>query len=254
MSPADLVARRAAAASVVADAARMALGFFRDRGRLAIETKRPRDFVTAADRAVERHVRARLAALFPGEAVVGEEEGGEPASRFWIVDPIDGTSNFLAGSPLWGVSLGYVVDGEPVVGAVEAPVLREALAGAAGCGLLFNGAPLAPDPRPPSLGVVSLGDGADDDLGEMVALYSRLRHAGWYAHSYHCTSVSMMFAALGRLDGHLQPRTTLWDMAGGVVICREAGLAVRTLDRGNGNHGVWAGTKAVLDVSLPAGA
>ncbi|WP_152048334.1 inositol monophosphatase family protein [Aureimonas psammosilenae] len=246
MNAEDLIARREAAAAVVAEAARAALAFFERRNELGIDVKRPRDFVTEADRTIERQVRALLHERFPGEAVVGEEEGGEAASRYWIVDPIDGTSNFLAGSPLWGVSLGYVVDGEPVVGAVEAPVLREALAGASGCGLIFNGQAHDARSRPPSLGLVSLGDSADDDLTEMIDLYSRVRRAGWYAHSYHCTSVSMMFAALGRLDGHLQPTTTMWDMAGGVVLCREAGLLVETQDRGAGDHGVRGGTPELM--------
>ncbi|GGE12288.1 Myo-inositol-monophosphatase [Aureimonas endophytica] len=251
MSREDLLARRAAAEAVVAEAASLALDFFARRGALGIDAKRPRDFVPEADRAVERRVRALIAERFPGESVVGEEEGGEAAERYWIVDPIDGTSNFIAGAPLWGVSLGYVVADEPVVGAVRAPVLGEALAGARGCGLARDGVPLETGARPPSLGLVSLGDSADDHLPAMIDLYARLRRGGWFVQSYHCTSVAMLFAALGRLDGHIQPQTTMWDMAGGVVLCREAGLTVATRRFETGAYGVWAGTPAVLDVARP---
>ncbi|MET0258175.1 MAG: inositol monophosphatase family protein, partial [Methylobacterium sp.] len=136
---ADLAARRDAAAELVAEAAREALAAFARRETIAIDAKRPQDFVSAADREIEALVRRRLAARFPGDAVVGEEEGGEGGNAYWIVDPIDGTSNFLAGSPLWGVSLGYVVDDVPVVGAVAAPVLGELLVAADGLGTLRGG-------------------------------------------------------------------------------------------------------------------
>lgn len=250
MSPEALRRRRDVAAELVSVVAAEALAFFERRADFVIETKRPRDFVTHADRTIERRVRALIAERFPGETVIGEEEGGEESASYWIIDPIDGTSNFLAGSPLWGVSLAYVLDGEPVVGAIEAPVLREAMSGAKGQGLLFNGASFDPNRRPPSLGIVSLGDSADDDLAGMTTLSEQLRRAGWYAHSYHCTSVSMMFAALGRLDGHLQPTTTMWDAGAGVVLCREAGLRA-DLVREADHLGVWAGLPEIMMVVRP---
>ncbi|MBB3996599.1 inositol monophosphatase family protein [Aureimonas pseudogalii] len=247
----DLAARRDAAAELVAEAAREALAAFARRETIAIDAKRPQDFVSAADREIEALVRRRLAARFPGDAVVGEEEGGEGGDAYWIVDPIDGTSNFLAGSPLWGVSLGYVVDDVPVVGAVAAPVLGELLVAADGLGTLRGGVPFERPQPLADLRLVSIGDSMDDDLDASLALQARLRRGGWVIEAFHSTSVSMLFAALGRFDGHLQPVTTMWDIAGGAAICRELGLGVQIRRSPDGAIGIWCGTPALLEAVGP---
>ncbi len=244
---ADLLSRREAAAEIVKIASAEALRYFSERTRLAVETKAgPRDFVSTADRAIETRVRELLAERFPGEAVVGEEDGGEAAERYWIVDPIDGTSNFLAGSPLWGVSLGFVEGGVPVAGAIAAPCLGELLAGAAGAGVTRNGTPFERHVAVEGLGLVSLGDSPGEDLDAAIALQRRLRARDWIVESFHCTSVSMLFAALGRFEGHIQPVTTMWDIAGGAAICRELGLQVEIRIGPDGSYGIWAGTQALL--------
>ncbi|WP_062207489.1 inositol monophosphatase family protein [Aureimonas sp. AU12] len=244
-TPHDLAARREAAIAVVEEAAREALAVFEQRATLAVDAKRPQDFVSSADLAIEALVRRRLAERFPGEAVVGEEEGGEAGPAYWIVDPIDGTSNFLAGSPLWGVSLGYVVDDVPIVGAVAAPVLGELFAAADGLGILRNGQPFTRPAPLADLRLVSMGDSMDDDLDASLVLHGWLRRAGWVVEAFHSTSVSMLFAATGRFDGHIQPVTTMWDIAGGAAICREAGLDVRIRRNADGGYGIWAGTPAL---------
>lgn len=250
----EFLLRREVAAEIVKAASAEALRLFADRSTLAIGTKNgPRDFVSQADRAIEAMVRRNLAERFPGEAVVGEEEGGEAESRYWIVDPIDGTSNFLAGSPLWGVSLGYVVDGEPVVGAIAAPCLGELLAGARDAGVARNGVPFERGVAVSGLGLVSLGDSPGEDLDAAIALQRRLREREWIVESFHCTSVSMLFAALGRFEGHIQPVTTMWDIAGGAAICRELGLGVEIVAREDGSYGIWAGTADLLRDALEEG-
>lgn len=218
--------RLAAATAVVTDAATLARSFFSDRDLLSTETKSgPQDFVTIADRAVEQRVRDRLAAAFSGETVVGEELGGTGGDAYWIVDPIDGTANFLSGSPLWGVSLGYVVAGKPVLGVVAIPMLGEVLA-ADGASLFLNGQPFKRSSYADGIDIVSLGDSVDDDIDDVTALHLGLRRGGWVVECFHSTSVSMAFAAMGRLAGHLQKRTTMWDIAGGAALCAAAGLEV----------------------------
>ncbi|WP_244497631.1 inositol monophosphatase family protein [Aureimonas sp. AU40] len=250
----ERMARRDAASEIVKAAANDALGFFSQRAGLAVETKAgPRDFVSDADRTIETRVRALLAERFPGEAVVGEEAGGETAARYWIVDPIDGTSNFLAGSPLWGVSLGFVEEGEPTVGAIAAPCLGELMAGAKGAGVLRNGVPFERRVTVEGLGLVSIGDSPGEDLEATIALQRRLRERNWIVESFHCTSVSMLFAALGRFDGHIQPVTTMWDIAGGAAICRELGLEVEISQHADGAYGIHAGTAALLRDALGEG-
>lgn len=101
----------------------LALAFF--RRDLVVESKPDRSFVTDADRAIEKHIRERIASTYPGHGVVGEEFGtdaGEGSVR-WYVDPIDGTHNFMRGVPLFGTLLALEVDGELQVGVMSAPAL-----------------------------------------------------------------------------------------------------------------------------------
>ncbi|MGG2474574.1 inositol monophosphatase family protein, partial [Rhizobium sp. BR5] len=114
--------RLESAVGIIEEAMGLALRFFEARDAIATRTKGFQDFVSEADTTVERLVRDRLAAAFPGETVLGEEMGGEADDAYWIIDPIDGTTNFLRGSPLWGISLGFVRNGRPELGVVAMPV------------------------------------------------------------------------------------------------------------------------------------
>ncbi len=102
---------------------------------LAVETKPDRTPVTDADRAVERVIRDRIAAARPGDGILGEEYGTEgDTHRQWIIDPIDGTANFLRGVPIWGTLIALAIDGTPVVGVVSCPALGRRWWGALGHG------------------------------------------------------------------------------------------------------------------------
>jgi histidinol-phosphatase len=91
---------------------------------LDVQTKPDRTPVTEADLAVERAIRDRLAAVRPGDGILGEEFGSEgDAARQWIIDPIDGTANFLRGVPVWGTLIALAIDGVPVVGVASAPAM-----------------------------------------------------------------------------------------------------------------------------------
>src|SRR5262249_26078142 len=127
--PADLTSRYLAAQSVAREAGGLALDYLADRSRLEVETKGPHDFVSAADRAVEALISRRLGAAFPGDAFLGEESGGMAAANsggpLWIVDPIDGTANFVRDIPDWCVSIGLLVEGRFEIGVIHVPVLDE---------------------------------------------------------------------------------------------------------------------------------
>lgn len=221
----EISSRLQIASQIAAQAAELALSFFNRRGEIDVSSKRTQDFVSAADVAVEQFIREQLNEYFPDDPIIGEEMGGQLSeSACWVIDPIDGTSNFLRGSPLWGVSLGLVERHRPVIGVVVLPVLNELFAAEIGRGIFLNGKPFTRDGRFADVQVLSLGDSADDQLGEASAFYRGLREADWSVHCYRCTTVGMVFAAKGVIDGHLQRRTTLWDIAGGAVLCQEAGL------------------------------
>ncbi|MFS7360559.1 inositol monophosphatase family protein [Rahnella inusitata] len=258
MSNTTMSARLAKASHIAAQAAELALGFFNRRDSIEVSSKRTQDFVSEADVAVEQFIRAQLAEHFPQDAVIGEEMGGVLTdAACWVIDPIDGTSNFLRGSPLWGVSLGLVENKKPVIGVVALPVLNELLAAESGKGIFHNGKSFRRDDRFGDVQIVSLGDSSDDKLDEASAFYRGLRAAEWSVHCYRCTTIGMVFAAKGIIDGHLQRRTTLWDIAGGAVLCQEAGLqtVVRfTGTAGNENYrhmAVATGTPSLMAATEP---
>ena len=111
-------ARLAVATHLIHEAGDLAAGYFARRETLTRETKGPQDFVSVADREVEALIRTRLAEAFPEDGFLGEESGGGASERCWVVDPIDGSNNFLRGLPLWGVSIAYAIVGEPVIGLI----------------------------------------------------------------------------------------------------------------------------------------
>ncbi|TCQ03868.1 myo-inositol-1(or 4)-monophosphatase [Rhizobium sp. PP-F2F-G36] len=242
--------RLSKATTIVEEAMHEALAFFAARDAIATREKGFQDFVSEADTSIETLIRQRLDAAFPGETIVGEELGGVGGDTYWIIDPIDGTSNFLRGSPLWGISLGHVTNGRPDLGVVALPVFGEVYSAAEGTGLLRNGVTLARSAPLGDVRVVSLGDSAHDDIAEIGALHTGLRQAGWVVEALHTTSVSLVFAARGIFDGHLQKITTMWDIAGGAVLAREAGLDVRIGTRADSDiPWIAAGTAPLLDAT-----
>lgn len=191
--------RLESAVAIIEEAMGLALRFFEARDAIATRTKGFQDFVSEADTTVEKLVRDRLAAAFPGETVLGEEMGGVADDAYWIIDPIDGTANFLRGSPLWGISLGFVRNGRPELGVVAMPIFKDIYAAADGTGLMLNGKPLARHVPFEDVQVMSLGDSAAADAEEVAALSVGLRHAGWVVESIRSTSIGLAFAARGIL-------------------------------------------------------
>ena len=144
LSPSELAALADVAAACADAAAEVTTRFFRSPS-LAVDSKSDASPVTAADRAAEAAVRAVLAARVPSHAVFGEEAGmsrgddGESGSEFlWVVDPIDGTKSFITGKPLWGTLVALLYRGEPVLGLIDQPVLRERWLGLKGMQTTFN--------------------------------------------------------------------------------------------------------------------
>jgi len=121
---------RAEIEAIAREAGALALDFFRTRDTLDIEAKGPLDLVSRADRELEAMIASRLRRAFPDDGILGEEGGHAPSrsGRTWVLDPIDGTFNFVRGGPEWGVSIGCHDAAGPLFGAVNLPV---AIGGAA---------------------------------------------------------------------------------------------------------------------------
>jgi len=244
--------RLAAATAVMAEAGALARQLFGRREQFALEEKTANEFVSEADRQVERLIRDRLAVLLPGDAVMGEEMGGAGAPAFWSIDPIDGTANFLRGSPLWGVSLGFVVDGNSRVGAICYPALGLTLAAASGLGMSRQGQPFRREVHFPAVRVAAVGESPHWSIEGIAAVEMTLRRAGWGIAEYRCASIGLGFAALGYTDGYIERNLSIWDLAAGAVICAEAGLVTR-YGGSNEPAGMWicAATPEVQTLMAP---
>ena len=135
--------RLTAACAVAREAGKLALRHFRERpASLRIDFKGHQDYLAASDAEVEELIRQRLREAFPSDAFFGEEGGGELGDRVWIVDPVDGTANFLRGIPSFCVSIAFVREGSTDVGVIYDPLGDELFAAARGRGATLDGAPI----------------------------------------------------------------------------------------------------------------
>lgn len=211
------------------------LARFRSRD-LKVERKPDRTPVTDADTAVEDAVRRVLAAERPEDTVVGEERGGHVEDgRAWVLDPIDGTKNFLRGAPVWGTLIALVEDGHPVVGVISAPALRRRWWAATGRGAWTSDA----DGTHRRISVSAVRDLADayvstTHLGTWVEYRSReaylaLVDACWENRAFgdfwqHC------LVAEGAIDLAAEPIVNPWDVAAVQILVEEAGGRFTDLD------------------------
>ena len=208
--------------TILDDAATLALDWFARRASLAVDEKPGRQFVSEADRDVERAIRAGIARWFPDDAVLGEELGGEISGLTWVIDPIDGTSNFLNGLPLWGVSIGLMDGHEPVLGAIALPALGLRMVGGVGM-------PGLPPPIAPSVPTIAVGWNAALSEQDERRQIAAIRAAGYETVGYRCASASFYFVATGALSGYCEQGLSAWDLAAGVALCGAANLPVKVI-------------------------
>lgn len=208
----------------------------RRRGDLFVRTKSgPTDPVTIADTETEQVVRDRLAVLRPGEPILGEEQGGTaaPAGTVrWVVDPIDGTVNFVYGIPAYAVSVAAQVDGISVAGAVADVCTGEVYSAAAGGGAQVS---CGGDRRTlrcndvTELSMTLLGTGFGYDprrRAAQAALVAQLIPAVRDIRRIGSAALDLCAVAAGRLDAHYEHGLNVWDWAAGALIAAEAGAVV----------------------------
>jgi myo-inositol-1(or 4)-monophosphatase len=209
------------------------------------------DVVTEADRASEQLVRDRLAVLRPGEPVIGEEEGGSAAVEglTWVVDPIDGTVNYLYGLPHYAVSIAAQLDGVSVAGAVVEPVSGRVWTAARGHGSYLDGTRLAVSSTTRlDLSLVGYGfayraERRQRQANTWAALSTRIRdirRAG-------AASLDLCAVAAGWLDGYAEHALGRWDWAAGALVASEAGAIVHLPgeDPDLGQDATFAATPAI---------
>ena len=196
------------------------------------------NLVTEYDKRSEALVVERLSAAFPHDSIVAEEGTSvqrEPAGRVWYVDPLDGTTNFAHGLPLFSVSLGLCVDRRPVLGVVEAPAVGWSFSGTVtGGGSFWNGKPIAPS-RTDRLGGALLVTGfpyARNPVQTNLPEWNAFTAAAQGTRRLGSAALDLCFVACGWLDGYWERALHPWDLVGGAAIVQGAGGQVSDLDGG----------------------
>lgn len=192
------------------------------------ELKPDQSIVTNIDRAIEDMIRCELAERFPGDAFYGEERGGDPYAdeRLWIIDPIDGTTNMVFGLPIWGVSVGLAIRGEPAFGAFHLPRLQETYWFELGGGSYRNGERLRAEDTGPLVQEDTVGIGSEAIFVLAFDRFiSRQRNFGSLA-AHYC------FAASGAFRANVSVLDRLHDLGAAYGVAVEAGCAVEYLEGG----------------------
>jgi myo-inositol-1(or 4)-monophosphatase len=224
IDPQELDARLEAVTPVIRAAGRLALHHFLNRDRLAIEHKGQQDLVSIADRAVEEMIRKELSALFPEDAILGEEGGGGDAPRSWVLDPIDGTFNFLKGIPCWGVVAAYVVDGEVLIGITYDPVHDEMFTARRGGGAFRNGVPIrVSGNQGVDTSCLALAYSFRQPKESFVGLVQNALDRGFEHRRMGSTAIQLCWVADGRCDGIATLCCSSWDVLAGLILVEEAG-------------------------------
>lgn len=198
---------------------------YENRNNLRARMKQPRDLVTAADIKSEKIIIGAIKKNFPGQQILSEESGltGKPSDYLWIIDPLDGTTNFFMHNPLWSVSIALAYKGEIMIGATYAPMQGELFHAVLGQGAYLNGRKIV----------------VDDSLIKPLNAFCHGRETGnirrmlkyfeyQKLHSLDCrqlgsAAIEMAYVAAGRLSSLMIPGGWPWDIAAGALLVREAG-------------------------------
>jgi myo-inositol-1(or 4)-monophosphatase len=223
-------------ATMIDAAKRAGEGLIIDQARLSTLTIHdklgPSDVFSEADLRAEEIVRGALMGARPDYGFLGEEGGltpGSDASHMWIVDPLDGTTNFLTGSPLFAVNIALARDGEVIAGVTHVPKLNETFYAETGGGAWLNDTRIYASTRTEMHSAV---------LAVGIPFATKPRHEQFYAEMERLTqrvagirrvgagAIDMAWVACGRFDAYWEQSVSAWDMAAGVVMVREAGGVV----------------------------
>lgn len=207
------------------------------QGRVAVREKARADLVTEADFASQSHIQQRIADQFPSHAFLGEEST-HPATQLdksadfcWIVDPLDGTTNFVHGLPGWCVSIGLAQAGRPIAGCVYDPVSERCYTAGRGEGAFCNGQPLKTSEVQTlenALVAISLPATVDTNSPEIGFFMAMLGKAQAFRR-LGSAALNLCYVAGGQLDAYWANSIHAWDVAAGVLFVEEAGGTVTSL-------------------------
>jgi myo-inositol-1(or 4)-monophosphatase len=194
----------------------------------------PTDLVSEADHAAERLIRERLAAARPGDGVLGEEGGDAEGSSGlrWVVDPLDGTINFLFGIPQWAVSIACEDAQGTLAGVIYDPMRDELWTAERDGPALLDGRPIRGSDRSDlATTLVATGFGYDAEVrAYQAAVVGKLLPQVRDIRRFGSAALDLAWTAAGRHDAYYERGLNAWDLAAGELLCRRAGLAVRSLE------------------------
>jgi myo-inositol-1(or 4)-monophosphatase len=218
---AELETALAAAAEAAALIRAGSGGTVREKGRA--------DLVTEVDEAAERAIAAAIHARFPNDAVVGEELSSTAVDdgRRWIVDPVDGTTNYVHGHPFVCVSIAYADDDGLAAGVIHAPFLGEVYHASRGGGAYLNGAPIrVSDVAVPERALLATGFPFKEGKGDLDAYMAMVADALRATHGVRragSAALDLAYVAAGRVEAFFEVGLSPWDVAAGILLVQEAG-------------------------------
>ncbi|KAG9556185.1 hypothetical protein KCV01_g22145, partial [Aureobasidium melanogenum] len=195
---------------------------------LSVVEKQRMDFASEVDRLAEAEIVKELRRAYPTHAIVGEESGqiGKSGPLTWVIDPLDGTHNYLRGIPHFSVSIALLDKGEPVYGVVFDPLRDELFTASKGDGAYLNDRRIRVGRRDSIAGAL-LGTGypyrARNHLESQLAMTSALLREAEDIRRMGSAALDLAYVAAGRLDGYFEPGLQVWDIAAGALLVREAG-------------------------------
>lgn len=218
------------------EAGELGLSFFREIDKLTIESKGHQDLVSNGDKEVELFVRAGIARRYPDDGIVGEEHApvAGTSGYTWVIDPIDGTANFVCGIPAWAVVIACMKDGETVVGVVHVPSTSETFHARRGGGAFLNDRPIKVSAaRGLDEGTVGVGFSGRVNTGSIVPLIAAIVADGGVFFRNASGAIMLAYVAAGRLMGYTEEHMNAWDCVAAMLIIEEAGGVVEPFNRGD---------------------
>ncbi len=217
-----------AAMTAAREAGRLALDYAANRASLRIDMKNPQDFVTEADKELELKIRSALQQQFPDDGFVGEETGrAVGAAGYWVVDPIDGTANFMRGLPCWGISIAYVRDRVVRLGVIYDPPNDALYHAQYRAGAFRNDVPIGiAEPPDLSQALAILGVSRRTPLEDHLNLIRKLSDAGIDYRRLGSAAIGLAQVAEGVAQFYYEQHLNCWDALAGMLIAHEAGAQV----------------------------
>ncbi len=190
-----------------------------------IKSKGLQDFVTEADREVERLIRSRIAAQFPGDAFLGEEGGSQgDSTSLWVVDPIDGTANYMRGLPDWAVSIAYCENNVIQIGVICAPDMGNLAWAKLGDGAYVDDEPIhVSDCADPAMALIMLGRSSRRSVESYLNVVAAIFDAGMEYRRNGAATIGLLAVALGRAESYYEAHVNAWDALAGILLVSEAG-------------------------------